>query len=167
MLPQSSEPQKPAVWGWYVTYCIAMAALYLVVVVAGFTVLLTGPTGPEVDPLGSKIGSLIVIGLGLVLLIPFAAGPLLPRRRWAWVVGLVLICIGLTSMCCLPIAIPLLIWWLKPETKEYYYDDRSETGTRTGPLPVANVTHKKCPGCGLNNVPTATRCERCGTALAS
>ena len=167
MLPQSSGPQKPAVWGWYVTYCVAMAFLYFVTVVMGLIMLLTGPTGPDVDPVENKIISFIFIGMGLALLIPFAAGPLLPRRRWAWVVGLVLIVIGMTSMCCLPVAIPLLIWWIKPETKEYYYQGRSGAEAGPGPLPVANVTHKKCPGCGLNNVPAATRCERCGTALAS
>lgn len=167
MFPHSSEPQKPPVWGWYVTYCIAMAVLYLVIVVAGFVTLLVGPTGLDVDPVENKIISFIFIGMGLALLIPFAAGPLLPRRRWAWVVGLVLICIGMTSTCCLPVSIPLLIWWIKPETKEYYYGGGPGAGASTNPVPVANVTHKKCPDCGLNNVPAATQCERCDTALAS
>jgi hypothetical protein len=144
-----------------------MAFLYLVVVAAGFIVLLGGPTGPDVDPVKDKVLSITFIVVGLALLIPFAAGPLLPRRGWAWVVGLVLICIGMTSMCCLPVTVPLLIWWVKPETKEYYYDGRPGAETRPDPLPVANVTHKKCPGCGLNNVPMITQCERCGTALAS
>jgi hypothetical protein len=44
----------------------------------------------------------------------------MPRRPWAWIFGLVLICIGLTSLCCLPVAIPLLLSWLKPETKSYF-----------------------------------------------
>ena len=62
----------------------------------------------------------VFIGIGLVLLVPYAAGPLLPRERWAWIVGVVLIGIGMTSLCCLPVAIPLLLGWLKPETKAYY-----------------------------------------------
>lgn len=167
MLPQSSEPQKPTVWGWYVTYCVAMAVLNLAVAVAGFVILLTEPTGSDLDPTEKKILSFIYIVVGLALLIPYTAGPLLPRRKWAWVLGLVLICIGMTSVCCLPAAIPLLIWWIKPETKEYYYHDGPGAETSTKPLTVANVTHKKCPSCGLNNLPTAAQCERCDTALSS
>lgn len=167
MLPQSSEQQKPTIWNWYVMYCVAMAVIYLFVALAGFNVLLTEPTGPDVDSLKNKIMSLGAIVIGLVLLIPFAAGPLLPRRKWAWVMGLVLICIGMSSMCCLPVAIPLLIEWIKPETKEYYYHDGPGAATSTKPPTVANATHKKCPSCGLNNVPTAPQCERCDTSLAS
>lgn len=120
MLHQHSEPQKPAVWNWYVAYCMAMALLYLFCIAAGFFVLVSNEARSEREAMEARIMGAIFIGAGLALLIPFAAGPLLPRRRWAWVVGLILICIGLTSACCLPAAIPLLIWWLKPETKAYY-----------------------------------------------
>jgi hypothetical protein len=34
---------------------------------------------------------------------------------------LVLICIGMTSCCILPAAIPLLIFWLKPEAKNWFH----------------------------------------------
>jgi uncharacterized membrane protein len=167
MLPQSSEPQKPTVWNWYVTYCVAMAVLHLLVVAAGFVVLFTAPATTDRELTAKKFLSSLYIVLGFVFLIPYAAGPLLPRRKWAWVMGLVLICFGMTSVCCLPAAVPLLIWWIKPETKEYYYHDGPGAETSAKPLNVANVTHKKCPGCGLNNVPTAAQCERCDTALAS
>jgi hypothetical protein len=40
-----------------------------------------------------------------------------------WVFGLVLICLGLSSACCLPACIPLLIFWLKPEMKAFYGRD--------------------------------------------
>jgi MFS family permease len=65
------------------------------------------------------VGGTVVL-VGLVLAALFGAGPLLPRRSWAWVFGLVLIVIGMGSMCCLPATVPLLIWWLKPETKAYF-----------------------------------------------
>lgn len=125
MLHQSSAPQKPAAWNWYAAYCVLMALLYLFCIAAGFFALLADEAKAEMGKPEAKIMGAIFIGVGLTLLIPFAAGPLLPRRRWAWVVGLVLICIGLTSACCLPAAIPLLIWWLKPEMKEYYSEGRS------------------------------------------
>lgn len=120
MLNQSWEPQKPPVWNWYAAYCFAMAFLYLLCVVMGFVFLFADPAELEMDAGGAKVmgGMFVVLGLSLGAL--FGAGPLLPLRKWAWVVGMVLICIGLTSMCCLPAAIPLLIFWLKPETKRYY-----------------------------------------------
>jgi hypothetical protein len=33
---------------------------------------------------------------------------------------MVLICIGMNSCCLLPASIPLLIFWIKPETKTYF-----------------------------------------------
>ena len=120
MLNQSGEPQKPVVWNWYAAYCVAMAFMYLLCVVGGFFFLFADPAELEMDPGGAKVMGVILIGLGLALGALFASGPMLPLRKWGWVVGVVLIGIGLTSMCCLPAAIPLLIWWLKPETKQYY-----------------------------------------------
>jgi hypothetical protein len=32
----------------------------------------------------------------------------------------VIICLGMTSACFLPVCIPLLIFWIKPETKLYF-----------------------------------------------
>lgn len=169
MFPQSSEPQKPTVWGWYVAYCVAMALANSLVLFIGVVMLLSEPMGADEDPMKNKILGLVYVVLGLALLIPFAAGPLLPRRKWGWVVGLILICFGMTSVCCMPAAIPLLISWIKPETKEYFYPSGPETRTPTypPPSPPPPVTYVKCPGCGLNNVPTAIQCERCGTVLSS
>ena len=119
MFPQFSEAPKPAVWNWYAAYCVAMALLYLFLVIFGFIFLFIEPD-QNMDPMEAKIMGAVFIGIGLVLLVPYAAGPLLPRERWAWIVGVVLIGIGMTSLCCLPVAIPLLLGWLKPETKAYY-----------------------------------------------
>lgn len=125
MLHQSSELPKPAAWTWFAAYCAFMALLYLFCIVAGIFVLFSDEAGSEMGKPEARIMGTVFIVMGLALLVPFAAGPLLPRRRWAWVVGLILICIGMTSACCLPAAIPLLIWWLKPEMKDYYNQGRS------------------------------------------
>ena len=120
MYPQSSDSPKPAVWQWYAAYCFALAFMYLVCVVMGFVFLLGDPADLEMDPGGAKVMGALFIVLGLVFGAVYGAAPLMPQKKWAWVVGIVLICFGLTSACCLPAAIPLLIWWLKPETKAYY-----------------------------------------------
>ena len=87
MLHQSSEPQKPAVWKWFVVYCVAMALLYLLTAAIGFYVLFIDPAGSEMDTLEASVMGFVLTGVGLSLLIPYAAGPFLPRRKWAWVVG--------------------------------------------------------------------------------
>ena len=120
MTPQSWETPKPAVWNWFAAYCVAMALMYLLCVVGGFFFLFADPAELEMDSGGAKVMGVVLIVLGLGLGALFASGPLLPRRGWAWVMGIVLIAIGMTSMCCLPATVPLLIWWLKPETKAFY-----------------------------------------------
>jgi hypothetical protein len=45
---------------------------------------------------------------------------LLPPRPWTWIYHLVIICFGMTSACCIPMCVPLVIFWLKPDTKAYF-----------------------------------------------
>jgi hypothetical protein len=37
-----------------------------------------------------------------------------------WVYDIVLICLGMTSVCCMPVTIPLLIFWIKPDAKAWF-----------------------------------------------
>ena len=100
-----------------------MAVVYLLVGVFGATILIIGPEQFQTsrqDADGLLVQGVVFVFLGLLLLVPFAAAPFLPRRPWVWVYDLVLICLGLTSCACLPITIPLLIFWLKPETKVWF-----------------------------------------------
>ena len=116
--PLASE--APPVYKWYVAYCALMALMYLFVVVLGVLFVVYEPTSRARDAEEAKIMGLVFIVIGLILFVPFAAGPFLPRRPWGWIFGLVLICIGLTSACCLPASIPLLIFWLKPNSKAFF-----------------------------------------------
>lgn len=59
---------------------------------------------------------LLSIPLCLSHAIPFFVAP----RPWVWMFVLVLICLGLTIPCTLPATVPLLLSWLRPETKRYY-----------------------------------------------
>ena len=56
---------------------------------------------------------------GLLFGVIYLIGLLLPRRPWNWVVGIVFIALGLLGCCMLP-SIPLLIFWIKPETRAYF-----------------------------------------------
>ena len=123
----SLNSPTPPVYKWFVAYCILMALMYLTLAVMG---VVFGFIEPERDMSAAeaKIMGVVFVILGLVFFVPYAAAPFLPRQSWVWVLGLVLICIGLTSLCCLPVCIPLLISWLKPEMKAFY-------GRTENPLP--------------------------------
>jgi hypothetical protein len=108
---------------WYVIYCVLMALLYVLCFGLGALFLSLDPATLEAtdeDAMVLKIqgGMFMVISIPLVIL--YGAAPFLPKRKWAWIYGFVTIGIGLTSACCLPASIPLLIFWLKPETKAFF-----------------------------------------------
>jgi hypothetical protein len=119
-LPYGQEPRVPPVWPWFITYCVLMALMYLLLAAAGVFLLTAAPAGRNRDPVEMQIQGVIFTVMGLPLFAAFAAGPFLPKRPWVWIYNMVLICLGLTSMCCLPATIPLLIFWLKPETKLWF-----------------------------------------------
>ena len=120
MAPPSMSDLSPAppVLTWYRAYAGLMAGVYAVA--AGVMVV-----APMFEP--AREGNLPVWVMPLIggcVSLPFLgvylAAPFLPHKRWVWVYHLVLICIGLSSLCCIPVCIPLLIHWLKPETKRYF-----------------------------------------------
>jgi hypothetical protein len=116
----AEQPAKPAVWVWYVAYCVAMALLYLFVIGAGIFLLTVDPTWLEEDARLLWIEGFLFIGLGLPLMAAFAIAPFLPKKPWVWIYGIALIGLGMTSACCLPATIPLLIFWIKPETQQFF-----------------------------------------------
>jgi len=113
---------KPPVIKWYLIYCIAMALLYIGCTVFGglltFADLSSFSAGR--DLMEMKIQGIIMLVVGIPLFFLYAAAPFLPRKPWNWIFSIVLICIGMTSCCCIPACVPLLIFWIKPETKEYF-----------------------------------------------
>jgi hypothetical protein len=107
----------PKVIFWFGAYCAAMSLMYVALAVVGI-LWVKGALGEEFsrDP----IPGYLFAGIGIPLAAAYAIGPVLPRRPWAWVYGLVLIGIGLSGALCIPAAAPLLIFWIKPEVKEAY-----------------------------------------------
>ncbi|MBN2369790.1 MAG: hypothetical protein JXO72_04830 [Vicinamibacteria bacterium] len=118
------EKARPGVVTWYRVYCGLMALLYFALAAAGIIGLffmeeLTSGSN-AMSPLVALLMLLMWIALGLVFGAVFVAPFFLSRRPWAWIYHLVLIAIGMTSPCCMPASIPLLIFWLKQETREYF-----------------------------------------------
>lgn len=123
--PPSGErpvPEKPAVVTWFQVYCGFMGALYLLVILLGAIMVVFRHefAGPEDPPeMFIFMGSLYA-GMGLVFGALYLSPLVLPRRPWVWIYDIVLIALGMTSLCCLPITIPLLIYWIKPEVQVYF-----------------------------------------------
>ena len=101
-----------------------MALMYLATLGGAFLMVIFAEAIAEGDATTSA-QELVIIGVllalvGVALTIPYVVAFALPRRPWAWIYHLVLIAIGMTSACCLPLTVPLLIFWLKPEVQSWY-----------------------------------------------
>ena len=130
--------EKPVVCMWVTIYCVVMAIIYMIFSLIGafmFIASFTSSIKQNGDQIPMMIQGGVFLLIGLILFILFAMVPFLPRRRWVWTYNLVMICIGLTSCCCLPVCIPILIFWLKPEVKSYFSDPD------TNPINTAAPSH--------------------------
>lgn len=105
---------------WFRAYCLLLTFLYVIVAALGAYLAIEQPTSPSYDKTEIFITGIVYFVVGVALIIPFGYALFLPRRRWAWVYGIVLIALGMSSCCFLPVTIPLLIFWLKPETKAIF-----------------------------------------------
>ncbi len=113
--PDFSNQRPPAVIRWQMIYCAMMALMYFAVAVAGVLLFVMAENLADADMNATEArligGILAVMSIGLGVL--FAAGLLFRRGNFAWVFHIVLIAIGLTSACCWPSNIPLMIYWIK------------------------------------------------------
>ena len=51
----------------------------------------------------------------------FCVTPLfLPRKEWVWIYNLTFLALGLPSFIFIPVLVPLIYFWLKPEVRKYY-----------------------------------------------
>ena len=102
----------------------AMAAIYAGCLALGIVLLFLREEiagwPPGEDPRTILVYGVVLAVTGAVLHSACFSAFFLPRRPWAWVVHLVLIALGLTSCCTLPASVPLLVWWLKPETQAWF-----------------------------------------------
>lgn len=120
--PKPPLVSKPTVVKWFMTYCGLMMLIYLACTGFGLLAMFNsedladGMTPPDEIFVQGVIFS--VIGLPFAIL--YGVGFVLPQKKWGWIFGIVLIGIGMTSVCCLPMTIPLLIFWIKQDNKAWF-----------------------------------------------
>jgi hypothetical protein len=116
--PQTEAPNQPDVIKWFKVYCGVACFFYFWFIPVSWVFFRAPPeqmSAAEANIMGLTFLAIGFFSLALFVL-PFCVEP----RPWVWIYGLVLICFGMTSACCLPACVPLLIFWIKPEVKRYY-----------------------------------------------
>ncbi len=105
---------------WYRVYCASLASIYLALMVFGIIIAVLQPVNKEYSAQEMLIMGIIYAILGAVFLLIFTVALFLPPKPYNWIVGIVMIAIGMTSCCFVPFLIPLMIYWVKPETKAFF-----------------------------------------------
>ncbi len=107
--------EPPAIVIWQLVYCGVMVVVYLAVAAAGVFLFQFAEeiADQDLNAQESRVVGVAFVVLGMVLAGLFAAGFVWRKGMGGWVFHIVLISFGLTSVCCWPTNIPLLIFWIK------------------------------------------------------
>ena len=105
---------------WYRVYLGVLALLYLAVTVLGIVLAVMQPETQDHDRETLLMASILYAVLGSVFLVITVIALFLPVKPYNWIVGLVMIAIGMTSCIFIPFLIPLFVYWINPETKAFF-----------------------------------------------
>lgn len=120
------EIPKPAVIFWYRIYAVGLFVLYFLISVGfGFVwyvipmdvIQASDPALPEIF---YRAYFVFLVGMSFILAGAFAVSFFLKNQPWTWIYHLILICLGFSSPCCLPASIPLLIFWIRDDCRQYF-----------------------------------------------
>lgn len=114
-----APPRAPQVVFWYKVYVALNALLYLAITAILAAIGIFAPGALE-DELGPAILLFVMAGACTFFALAYLVSLGFPRRPWAWVYDLVVICIGFTGCFTLPFSVALLIFWIKPEVKSWF-----------------------------------------------
>jgi hypothetical protein len=112
--------EAPPVLKWFKLYAGLMASLYGIITLIGLFVVFAAGGDEEMSLMEKLVVASIFLVLCGGLTALFGFGVFAPPVSWVWVYDIVLIAIGLTSCLTIPAALPLLLYWIKPETKAYF-----------------------------------------------
>ncbi|MGK2860017.1 MAG: hypothetical protein ACSLFQ_22705 [Thermoanaerobaculia bacterium] len=111
--------RQPSVVLWLKIYVVLNALMYLAVAGLLAAVAILAPDFLA-EELGPAVILLAIASFCVLLALVYLVALAFPLRPWAWVYDLVLICLGFTGCLTLPFSIALLIFWIKPEAKNWF-----------------------------------------------
>ncbi|MEZ6196616.1 MAG: hypothetical protein R3F20_12970 [Planctomycetota bacterium] len=124
MIIRTSTEGRPGVVTWWIVYCFVGAALSLGVLALYFVGVFMAPR-PSDDPRPVEI--IISSSVQFASAVFLGVGPFLRRSRGTWTFGIIQFAISTLCSCffCLPFSIPLFIYWIRPECRDWF-SGRSE-----------------------------------------
>lgn len=119
----TEEERPPEAVYYFRIYLIVMLLSLLGFFGLGMWMMLEGMVTPIISTHHRRefIPGLFIATVSFIFIVPHAIALFSGRAKWAYTLAVVLIGLSmLWNTCCLPITIPLLIVWMKPETKRWY-----------------------------------------------
>jgi len=115
---------RPGAVTWYRVYAVLMLVVYgfTVLMMMGLVLFQHWIPHSHTD-LPTWMTSLYYAFLGMTSMGFFGlylASFFLERSPGAWTYHAIMICIGMTSACFIPICLPLLIFWIQNPVKDYF-----------------------------------------------
>ena len=123
---------QPRVIFWFKIYAAILGCISVLFMLAGIASMLFRSLGDHPSTkvesyiedglfkvegfIGGWIFSAIILTFAIACFLPFFCKP----RPWLWIYSLMLIALGFTNCCTLPLCIWLLIYWIKPEVRTFY-----------------------------------------------
>lgn len=109
---------------WYRAYCFFMVVAH--VVGYGGLVWFLRKMEPEFrasegyDPVHFNVTVTLLIVVGVVFTVINLVAAFLPVKGWSWIGGLANLVLGVLSCFCLPFALPILIYWMRDDVRNYF-----------------------------------------------
>ncbi len=107
------------IFGGFMALC---SGALLLAGMIGTIAALASASGPASGSSGVPeiVGGLIYTAIGGLMFLSYIIALFGGRRPWVHTLGTILIALTMTSICCMPISIPLLIAYNKQEVKRWY-----------------------------------------------
>jgi hypothetical protein len=119
---QDGPASTPSALIWFKAYCALMALSGVGVFALGVVMFVvpTMSTGALHLGLSEAVAGAFYAGWGTLQAVPCLVALFVRPRPWVWTFDMIIIAFGMVICYCWPLAIPLLIFWNKPEVKAYF-----------------------------------------------
>ena len=112
LLNEYNTPKQPKTVFWFEVFCL------IIILINFLFLLLLLQRG---DWLGHIVSEDIIWIISIMATFVLYIPPLvLPRKQWVWVFNITLLGISVTSIILIPVVVPLIVLYSKPEVRNFY-----------------------------------------------